>query len=314
MNKSFLYKNKIFLVIILFLFLVYLYWLFNQTKEPFYNENENDNKKIAFCFLIYDSINNEELWKKFFDTADKNKYTIYIHYKQNVPLKYFENYKLKNCIDTEWGKISLVKASNILFKSAYEDPQNHKFVLLSNSCIPLKSFEQIYSKLTSDNMGYINEVEDINNKGSKIYKYDPNKYGKSSQWIILNREMVKEIAFYDENLINYNFGDVYAPDEVYYCTMIKHKNLYNEVVVAKNSATNGSTFVFWNDMEYLYSKSSDSNAPQPRAYSVISSEELNYLHSQPCMFGRKFNKDCKVLMNSEYKNLEDFMMDLYLKN
>ena len=47
-------------------------------------------KKIAFCFLIYDIINHEELWNIFFKNVDANKYTIYIHYKFNKPLKYFE--------------------------------------------------------------------------------------------------------------------------------------------------------------------------------------------------------------------------------
>ena len=40
-------------------------------------------KKIAFCFLIYDIINHEELWNIFFQNVDTNKYNIYIHYKFN---------------------------------------------------------------------------------------------------------------------------------------------------------------------------------------------------------------------------------------
>ena len=52
-------------------------------------------KKIAFCFVIYDIINYEELWNMFFQNVDTNKYNIYIHYKTNTPLKYFEKYKLK---------------------------------------------------------------------------------------------------------------------------------------------------------------------------------------------------------------------------
>ena len=30
------------------------------------------------------------LWNTFFENIDENKYTIYIHYKNNKPLKYFE--------------------------------------------------------------------------------------------------------------------------------------------------------------------------------------------------------------------------------
>jgi len=41
-------------------------------------------KKIALCFLIYDKINNEELWWDFIKNIDKNKYNIYIHFKNTT--------------------------------------------------------------------------------------------------------------------------------------------------------------------------------------------------------------------------------------
>ena len=47
-------------------------------------------------------------------------------------------------------------AYNILFREAYKDDNNYKFVIVSNSCIPLKSFNYIYNKLTIDNYGYFN--------------------------------------------------------------------------------------------------------------------------------------------------------------
>ena len=46
-------------------------------------------KKIAFLFLIYDVINQEELWNSFFSNIDPNKYSIYIHYKNNTPLNLY---------------------------------------------------------------------------------------------------------------------------------------------------------------------------------------------------------------------------------
>jgi len=78
-------------------------------------------KKIAFCFLIYDIINHEELWNIFFKNVNKNKYNIYIHYKYNKQLKYFEKYKLNNCIKTSYADISLVKAQNLLLEKALTD-------------------------------------------------------------------------------------------------------------------------------------------------------------------------------------------------
>ena len=55
-------------------------------------------EKIAFLFLIYDCINHEHLWKAFFNNISTEKYSIYIHYKVNKPLKYFEQQNLQNCI------------------------------------------------------------------------------------------------------------------------------------------------------------------------------------------------------------------------
>ena len=112
-------------------------------------------KKIAFCFLIYDSIQLEELWHIFFKNVDPNKYAIYIHYKTNKPLKYFENYKLKHCIDTKYCDVSIIHAHNLLFKKAFEEGCD-KMISLSQSCIPFKSFDYIYDFLTKDDYGHFN--------------------------------------------------------------------------------------------------------------------------------------------------------------
>ncbi len=113
--KKKLYTTIIISIVLLILLFIILFNLFYKKREPF-----NDKpKKIAFCFLIYDSINHEELWNNFFANADRNKYTIYIHYKENLPLKHFEDNKIKNSIPTAWGDKSLVKASNLLFRTAF---------------------------------------------------------------------------------------------------------------------------------------------------------------------------------------------------
>ena len=112
-------------------------------------------KKIAFCFLIYDVINHEELWNLFFNNIDKNLYEIYIHQKFDKRLKYFDEYKLKNKIDTNYADPTLINAYNLLFKKAYEDGCD-KFVILSQACIPLKSFDYIYEFLIKNDNGYFN--------------------------------------------------------------------------------------------------------------------------------------------------------------
>ena len=138
-------NNLLILIVIIFIFFIY-YFYKNFYKNKY--EKFTNNKKIAFLFLIYDSINQEDIWYHYLKNIDKNKYNIYIHCKyNNIKLKYFEEYKLKNCITTKWGDKSLVVAQNILLEEALKDPSNQHFIFLSNSCIPIKSFNYVYNIL-----------------------------------------------------------------------------------------------------------------------------------------------------------------------
>ena len=151
-------------------------------------------KKIAFCFLIYDVINHEELWNLFFQNVDINKYNIYIHYKINVSLKYFERYKLNNCIETNYADVTLIHAHNLLFKKAYEDGCD-KIISLSQSCIPFKSFNYIYNFLTKDDYGHFNVTQQSQcfPNCNSLLEYFPREFiGKASQWIILNRTLIEK--------------------------------------------------------------------------------------------------------------------------
>jgi hypothetical protein len=77
-------------IVILILFILFLLFIIYRNifknkllNNELFNNNDlvNNNKKIAFLFLIYDEINHEEIWKLFFNSIDINKYNIYIHYK-----------------------------------------------------------------------------------------------------------------------------------------------------------------------------------------------------------------------------------------
>jgi len=159
-------------------------------------------KNIAFCFLIYYSINLEDLWYSWFQNVDKSKYNIYIHYKINKPLKYFEIYKLDNCIDTQYADITLVEAQNLLIQEALKDKATSHIVLLSNSCIPLTSFENVYNEINSKFSYFnlsLNEHIFQNNRGETLKIYFK-IVRKASQWCILNRKH----SLYILKTINHN--------------------------------------------------------------------------------------------------------------
>lgn len=74
--------------------------------------------KIAFLFLLYDIINHENIWFQFFNGISTNKYNIYIHYKSDDKLEFFNDYKLNinKTTSTKYADISIVKGSEYIDK------------------------------------------------------------------------------------------------------------------------------------------------------------------------------------------------------
>lgn len=258
-------------------------------------------KKIAFCFLITNIINHEELWYNFFKNIDHNKYNIYIHCKKEYHLKYFNKYVLSNSRMTQWGKISLVLASNILFREASTDINNYKFILLSGSCIPFKSFNYIYDLLTKDNYAYFNLYSFIeDDRSCMIEKYFNKKYiGKAHQWVILNRLIVNRILEYGDINIVKHFGTMKCPDEHVYITLVKYFNLENNIITFNNLSIGATTFTNWK-----------TGFDHPEEYCNISIKEINNILNSKSLFGRKFNKYCTITETDE--NLNNYIKK-YLK-
>lgn len=247
-------------------------------------------KKIAFCFLIYDIINHEELWNIFFKNVDANKYTIYIHYKFNKPLKYFEKYKLNNCIETKYADITLVKAQNLLLQEAIDDKDNKHFIFVSNSCIPLKSFEHVYDNLNEER-SYFNIAQQTQcfPRCKTTLNYIDKKYiQKAGQWCILNRKHTELMLNNNDYITWFSYSST-VPDEHCYITNIFYNNLQDEIITTPNVANDATTFVNWEGMDYKYPSNDEL-----KNYSVIAEDELLYLLGSKCLFGRKFNKECII--------------------
>jgi len=109
-------------------------------------------KKIAFLFLTIKNVNFPNIWNKFF-FGNENKFTIYIHAKYPNEVTWYKECIIKNLVETEWGLI--VKAYIELLKEAIKDKQNYKFIFLSESCIPIQSFNNFYKAATYDNLSWI---------------------------------------------------------------------------------------------------------------------------------------------------------------
>jgi hypothetical protein len=194
--------------------------------------------KIAFCFLTYDEIIRYDIWNKFFSNIDINKYIVFIHPKI---VKQFNNYTfnyniVKNRINTiRKEDISIVKATIKLLEETYNyDNSITHFIFLTQSCIPLYSFNILYSIITKFPLSVISYI--INNKMNRYYQLKNNikkyiiynKFIKQQPNMILIRKDVELLI--NNNLTEY-FINMECPDEHYFVNVIS--NIFKKEFIKK---------------------------------------------------------------------------------
>ncbi|XP_042046113.1 glycosyltransferase BC10-like [Salvia splendens] len=153
------------------------------------------NPKIAFLFLTPGALPFEKLWDKFFQ-GNEGRFSVYVHASKDKPVhfsRYFINREIRS--DTvEWGKISMVDAERRLLAIALKDSDNQHFVLLSDSCIPLRSFDFVYNYLMQTNVSFVDCFEDPGPHGSGRYinymlpEVEKKDFRKGSQWFTMKRQ------------------------------------------------------------------------------------------------------------------------------
>ena len=161
------YKNNKFvfyvMVLIALIVLIIIYRIYNLSSIKSLTETFNTNEsKIAFIFLTYNNLKRPDIWNRFLDIKDDNdninnskyinKFTIYNHAKEPEKITdiLLKNKHIPEHIDTCWGCFASVEANILLLKEALKDPLNKKFILISESCIPIVSFDTLYLELMKD--------------------------------------------------------------------------------------------------------------------------------------------------------------------
>jgi hypothetical protein len=150
-------------------------------------------EKVALLFLTIQDLNHAELWKEQIQ-SNPGKFSIYFHSKEPLKDPYFKKYRIKHIVPTSWA-IHL-EAWQKLIKAALKDPENKKFVFLSESCVPIKPLDEIYQSLMHDKNTYMRFgrpwwPSDHNREVIELPK--EHRWG-NHEWVILNREHAKLIV------------------------------------------------------------------------------------------------------------------------
>ncbi|KAG5594320.1 hypothetical protein H5410_035552 [Solanum commersonii] len=174
-----------------------------------------ENPKIAFMFLIPGALPFEKLWDRFFQ-GHEGKFSVYVHASKDKPVhfsRYFVNREIRSD-KVVWGKISMVDAERRLLAYALKETDNQHFVLLSDSCIPLRDFDYVYNYLI---------FEDPGPHGSGRYsehmlpEVEKKHFRKGAQWFTMKRQHA--LAVMADSLYYRKFKD--------YCRMLDPTGISN---------------------------------------------------------------------------------------
>jgi hypothetical protein len=186
-------------------------------------------------------------------------------------------------IPTAWGTISLVKATLYLLKVALRDKRVKKFVLVSETCIPVWSFESIYKKLIEGDGNksrvqwcYGKNADRLNIISTAGYKLPIGLWAKQSQWMTLDRSHV-QILFSRQDIHSFLqvFQNCPAADEHFFINFL----LYVCKIPVDQFENTYTTYVDWNV-----------RSEHPKLFLEIRKDLIDFARKNNCLFARKFDK------------------------
>lgn len=204
--------------------------------------------KVAFMFLTRGPLPFLPLWEKFF--KGHSNFNIYVHanpgfvldvpsdspfYRREIPSQ-----------SVQWGTVQLFDAERRLLANALMDFTNERFILLSESCIPVYNFPTVYNYLTQSAYSFVDSFDDPSRYGRGRYHRSmlPDiklyQWRKGSQWFEMNRSVA---VFVISDSKYYNLFRKYClpacyPDEHYIPTFL---NMFH----GSYSANRTVTWVNW---------------------------------------------------------------------
>lgn len=263
-------------------------------------------KKIAFLFLTIENPNFPQIWDKYF-RGHKDKYNIYIHPKYPEKITWHNKNIIENLKPTGWGFI--VEAYIELMRKAIKDPDNYKFITISESCIPIQSFDKFYDAVTNDSRSWIKSMKISHYNYKERLKSESKNFIKNYARFCLNRDHINLLLSKEKELKF--FYKMHVGDEFFLSVLNPLKNtkdfavIYDDWDYVKKKGAN-----IKNKIKKLYEKEENSgiNTSKDRSNlqkeyndimknpkTIINVEEdLEKIKKCSSFFYRKFSKDSNI--------------------
>lgn len=244
--------------------------------------------KIAFLFLTVGNIHHEDYWRDFFNRHEA-QYSVYVHTKAPIAdNSWFKPHEMSKTVATTWA--NTMKAQIEMLREALKDPENEKFVFASETTIPLRPFEAVYTALMeqSESMLYYAPNPHINRNNTNyapqyahrnLEPIPAKRQFKNAQWVVLNRKHAQLMV--DDTEIIEIAARHGSDQETYPATFLIGKGLMDEII------PQDTTYVEWNE-----------NKTPPYVFTDFDSEKDMELIKKAIkhgyLFVRKIDPECNM--------------------
>ncbi|KAG9450562.1 hypothetical protein H6P81_010527 [Aristolochia fimbriata] len=181
------------------------YLLWKASMVPHRDAPFRWKPKVAFMFLTRGPLAFAPFWEKFF-AGHEGLYSIYVHSDPSfndssdvAEDSVFHGRRIPSK-EVRWGSFTMIEAERRLLANALLDFSNQRFVLLSESCIPLFNFPTIYSYLINSTETFVEVYDEPGPVGRGRYNSHmrphirPDQWRKGSQWFEADRRLAVEIV------------------------------------------------------------------------------------------------------------------------
>lgn len=159
--------------------------------------------KVAFMFLSRGPLPLLPFWERFFK-GNEELYTIYVHAHPGFtlvvpPSSVFYGRQIPSK-EARWGDITMCDAERRLLANALLNFENERFILLSETCIPIHAFPIVYNHLIFSRTSFVSAFDDhgpfgrgrYNNNMEPLVRLE--QWRKGSQWFEVSRKLAIHIV------------------------------------------------------------------------------------------------------------------------
>ena len=239
---------------------------------------------LGLLFLTRGDVNQPEIWREFTDDGGSGVRVFSHSMEPLAEAGFLAGTSIAEWRETRWGDISLVRAMMALLKAALEDSSLTHFAFVSESCIPVRPWQEMARRLRIDPRSMLDYRTSSEMKPHQLSRLStvrdlPDRCRRMhAQWCVLARDAAECVVEFD---FTERFEGFLAPDEHYIGSVLALRG-FDE---ARRLHRTKSTWVKWTEQEGL---------GRPKTVMEVDAVLAGELAAFPGFFARKFAAESDI--------------------